>query len=142
MVILLALAGLGIGASVVLSGANTLTAFIGIGSVLVAGFGIVISPWLARRSARGGIACTVAGLAAVAVAAVLLLTSPASNSDLWVLINLGRFGGALAAALGLALTLHAAVLRTLGPSRALGLIAADVVALGVAVVIAGWETRS
>ncbi len=142
MAILLALAGAGIGLSVVLSGANMVTAGIGIASVLVAAIGIVSAPWLAPRSGPVGAACSVVGLGVVILAAVLLLTAPPSNSGLWVPINLGRFGGVIVAALGLALTVHAAVLGRLGLSRAVGLVLADMLALAIGVVFAGWETRS
>ena len=141
MIILLALAGAGIGASVVLSGANMITTFVGIGSVLIAGFGIVTAPWLSRRSAPGAVASTVTGVAGEALALLLLLTSPATNSDLWMPINLGRFGGVLFAQLGVALALHAAYMRTLGPGRVAGLVLTNGVALGIAAVIAAWETR-
>lgn len=142
MVILLALAGAGIGLSVVVSGANMITAFIGTASVLVAAIGIVSAPWLAPRSGPAGVACSVVALAGEAVAALLLLTSPPSNSDLWVSINLGRFGGLIVAGLGVALTVHAAVLGRLGLSRTLVLFLADMLALAIGVAIAGWETRT
>jgi hypothetical protein len=113
----------------------------GITAVLVAVFGSMTAPLLASRSGRGSLACTAVGLIGVLVAALLLLTSPPSNSDLWVPINLGRFGGVLVAELGLALSLHAAVLGRLGPRRAVVLISANVLALAIGVLFADWETR-
>ncbi len=142
VIILLAIAGAGIGLSVVLAGANMITAFVGMGSVLVAGVGIVTAPWLASRSGRGAVACTVVALAGVLLAVILLLPSPPSNSNLWVPINLGRFGGLIVAQLGLALTVHAALLRSLGPARALVLVSANVLAVVIGVAFAGWESRS
>lgn len=142
VVILLVVAGAGIGLSVVLAGANMITAFFGMGSALVAGLGIVSAPWLAPRSSLGAVACTVVALAGVLLAAILLLPSPPSNSHLWVPINLGRFGGLIVAQLGLALTVHAAVLRRLGPVRALVLLSANVLAVVIGVAFAGWESRS
>lgn len=142
VVILLVVAGAGIGLSVVLAGANMITAFFGMGSALVAGVGIVSAPWLAPRSSLGAVACTVVALAGVLLAAILLLPSPPSNSNLWVPINLGRFGGLIVAQLGLALTVHAAVLRSLGPVRALVLLSANVLAVVIGVAFAGWESRS
>jgi hypothetical protein len=141
VVILLVVAGVGIGLSVALAGANMITAGIGMASVLVAAIGIVCAPWLAPRSGPAGVACSLIGLGGVTIAALLLLSSPASNSDLWVLINLGRFGGVIVAILGLALTVHAAVLGRLGLSRAVGLALADILALAIGIVFAGWETR-
>ncbi len=142
VVILLGVAGVGIGLGVVLAGANMITAFLGMASVLVAGIGIVSAPWLAPRSIHGAVACTVVALAGVLLAAILLLTSPPSNSDLWVPINLGRFGGLIVAQLGLALTVHAAVLRSLDPVRAIVLVSANVLAVVIGLAFAGWESRS
>ena len=142
VVILLVVAGVGIGLSVVLAGANIITAFFGIASALVAGVGIVSAPWLAPRSSRGAVACTVVSLAAVLLAVILLLPSPPSNSSLWVPINIGRFGGLIVAQLGLALTAHAAVQRSLAPVRALMLVSANVLAVVIGVAFAGWESRS
>lgn len=141
MVIVLIVAGVGIGLSVALSGANWITAGIGIASALVAAIGIVCAPWLAPRSVSAGVACSVLGLGAVTIAAILLLSSPPSNSGLWVPINLGRFGGFMVAMLGLALTVHAAVLGRLGLIRAGGVVLAGLLALAVSIAFAGWETR-
>ncbi len=142
VVILLALAGAGIGVSVVLSGANMVTGFIGMAAVLVAAIGIVSASWLAPRSARAAIACGVIALAGEALAALLLLTSPQSNSHFWVVINIGRFGGVLVAALGLALTVHAGLLGRLALRRAGVLVLVDMLAFAIGAAIAGWETRS
>lgn len=142
VIILLAIAGAGIGLSVVLAGVNMITAFVGIGSVLVAGVGIVTAPWLASRSGRGAVACTVVAIAAVIVAALILVTSPPSHSSLWMPINIGRFGGVIVAQLGLALTLHAAVVRRLGPMQALVLVFANALAVAIGIAIAGWESRA
>jgi hypothetical protein len=140
--ILLSIAGAGIALSVLGSRASMPTGFAGMASVLVAAFGIVTAPWLASRSSRGSVACGAVAVAAEVLAASLLLTSPASNSDLWVPINLGRFGGVLAAVLGLALSLHAALLGRIGTARALVLVSANVVAIAIGVAIADWETRA
>lgn len=142
VVILLVVAGVGIGLAVVLAGANMITAFVGIASMLVAGVGIVSAPWLAPRSSRGAVACTVVSLASVLLAAILLLPSPPSNSNLWVPINLGRFGGLVVAQLGLAFSVHAGVVRSLTPVRALVLIAANLLAVIIGLAFAGWESRS
>ena len=141
VVILLIVAGVGIGLSVALSGANMITAGIGMASVLVAAIGIVSAPWLAPRSGPAAVACTVIALVAVTSAAILLLPSPPSNSHLWVPINLGRFGGFAVAMFGLALTVHAAVLGRLGLGRAVGLVLVGILALAIAVAFAGWESR-
>jgi hypothetical protein len=143
VIILLSIAGVGIALSVLGFGfgATMGTGIAGIASVLVAAFGIVTAPWLASRSGRGSVVCTGAGLVGVVIAALLLLTSPPSNSNLWVPINLGRFGGVLVAELGLALSLHAAVLGRLGPRRAVVLVSANVLALAIGVLFADWETR-
>ncbi len=119
-----------------------LTGFTGIASVLVAAFGIVTAPWLASRSGRGSVVCTAVAVGAEIVAALLLLTSPPSNSNLWVPINVGRFGGVIVAELGLALSLHAALLGRLGWRRALTLVSADVLAIAIGIAIAGWESRA
>jgi hypothetical protein len=124
-----------------LGAANIGTVFTGIASVLVAVFGSATAPWLASRSGRGSVVCSAVGLAAEVVAASLLVTSPPSNSNLWVPINLGRFGGVIVAVLGLALSLHAALLRRFGWGRALALVAANIIAVVIGVAIADWETR-
>ena len=82
---------------------------VGIASVLVAAMGIVITPLLAARSPRVSVASSTIAVIAEIVAALLLLSSPPSNSDLWIPINLGRFGGVIVAEFGLALSVHAAV---------------------------------
>jgi hypothetical protein len=141
VLILMSIAGVGIAVSVLGVGANTAAAFASIASVVVALFGIVSAPWLALRSGRGAVTCSAVGLAVEIVAAVLLLTSPPSNSHLWVPINLGRFGGVIISELGLALTLHAAALGRLGSRRALALVSANVLAVAIGVAVADWETR-
>jgi hypothetical protein len=139
--ILVVVAGVGIGLSLVLLGVNMVSGFTGMASALIAAIGIISAPWLAPRSGPVAVACSVAALAATALAALLLLSSPPSNSELWVLINVGRFGGLIVAGLGIALSLHAAVVRSIGPSRALGLVIANGVALAIGIAIAGWESR-
>jgi hypothetical protein len=115
---------------------------IGIASVLVAAGGIVTTPWLAVRSGRGSVACSTIAVVAEIIAALLLLSSPPSNSDLWVPINLGRFGGVIVAELGLALSVHAAVLGRVRWGYGLALVLANVVAVAIGVAIADWETRT
>lgn len=139
--ILLSIAVVGISLSVLGVGANMIAGFTSIASVLVAALGIVSAPWLASRSGPGALACGAVALGVEVVAALLLLTSPPSNSHFWVPINLGRFGGVIVAELGLALTLHAAILRRLGPRRAVALVSANVLAVAIGVAIADWETR-
>jgi hypothetical protein len=138
VVILVVVAGVGIGLSLVLLGVNMVTGLTSTVSALIAAIGIISAPWLAPRSGPVAIACSVAALAATALAALLLVSSPQSNSELWVLINVGRFGGLIAAGLGIALSLHAALVRSIGPSRALGLVVANVAALVIGIAIAGW----
>jgi hypothetical protein len=140
--ILLATAGAGIALGVFGFAANKATGIAGIASVLVAAFGIVASPWLALHSRGGAITCTTLAVAGEVVAASLLLTSPPSNSDLWVPINIGRFGGVLVGEMGLALSVHAAVYGRLGWGRAVVISLANLVAVGIGVAIADWETRA
>jgi hypothetical protein len=115
---------------------------VAIASVVTAAGGIVTAPWLAGRSGRGSVGCSVVAVIAEIVAALLLLSSPASNSDLWVPINLGRFGGVIVAEFGLALSVHAAVLSRVRWGYALALVLANVVAIAIGVAIADWETRN
>jgi hypothetical protein len=141
VVILVVVAGVGIGLSLVLLGANMVTGFTSMASALVAAIGIISAPWLAPRSGPVAVACSVAALGATTLAALLLVSSPPNSSNLWVLINVGRFGGLIAAGLGIALSLHAAVVRSIGPSRAFGLFIASVIALAIGIAVAGWENR-
>jgi hypothetical protein len=126
---------------IALSLLHSVAGFTGAASVLVAAFGIMTSPWLAFRSERGSVACTTIALLAEIVAAVLLLSSPPSNSNLWVPINLGRFGGVIVAEFGLALSVQAAVLGRVRWGYALALVSANVLAVAIGVVFADWETR-
>ena len=139
--ILLAMAGVGIALGVFGAVANKTTGLAGIASVPVAGLGIVAATWLASRSRGGAIVCTALGLAGEVVAALLLITSPPSNSNLWIAINLGRFGGVLLAEMGLALSVHASVVGRLGWGRGLIFILANVLAIALGVALADWETR-
>lgn len=139
--VFLAMAGVGIALGVFGAVANKTTGIAGIATVPVAGFGIVAAPWLAFRSRGGAIVCSALGLTGEVGAALLLLTSPPSNSDFWIPINLGRFGGVLFAEMGLALSVHAAVIGRLGWGRGLVFILASVLAIAVGVAIADWETR-
>jgi hypothetical protein len=115
--------------------------FTGVASVLVAAFGIMTSPWLAFRSERGSVVCSTIALLAEIIAAVLLLSSPPSNSNLWVPINLGRFGGVIVAEFGLALSVQAAVLGRVRWGYALALVSASVIAIAIGLAFADWETR-
>jgi hypothetical protein len=139
--ICLAMAGVGIALGVFGAVANKTTGVAGIASVPVAGIGIVAAPWLAFRSRGGAIICSALGLIGEVVAALLFLTSPPSNSDLWIPINLGRFGGVLIAEMGLALSVHASVIGRLGRGRGLVFILASVLAVAIGVAIADWESR-
>ena len=142
VVILLLVAGAGIALSVVTFGANMLTVFTSIGAGFVAAIGAVTAPALAPRSVPAGVIGTVVAVALEGVAALLLLSFPASNSSLWVPINIGRFGGVIVAELALALSLHATVLRRLASRRAMALVSLNVLAIAIGVAIAGWENRS
>ena len=141
VVICLSIAGVGIALGVFGFAANKTTGLAGITAVLVAAIGIVAAPWLASRSRGGAIICSALGLIGEVVAASLLLTSPPSNSDLWIPINLGRFGGVLIAEMGLALSVHASVVGRLRWGRGLVFILASVLAVAIGVAIADWESR-
>ena len=141
VVICLVMAGVGIALGVFGAVANKTTGVAGIASVPVAAFGIVAAPWLALRSRGGAIVCSALGLIGEVVAALLLLTSPPSNSDLWIPINLGRFGGVLIAEMGLALSVHASLIGRVGWGRGLVFILASVLAVAIGVTIADWESR-
>jgi hypothetical protein len=140
--IFLAMAGVGIALGVFGFAANKTTGIAGIASLLIAAVGIVAAPWLAFRSRGGAFVCSALAITLEVVAALLLLTSPPSNSDLWVPINLGRFGGVLAGEMGLALSVHAAVLGRLGWGRATVLVLTNVLAVAIGVAIADWESRA
>jgi hypothetical protein len=84
---------------------------------------------------------TVLAVAMEVTAAVLLLSSPPSNSHLWVPINIGRFGGFVPAALGVALTLEAAALRRTDRRMVLALLVANFLAIAIGAAFLGWESR-
>lgn len=138
--ILLTVAGAGIALSVMAFGANMYVVGTGMAAALLAAIGLVSAGWLAPRSGRGAVVCSAVALGGEVVAALVLLTSPPSNSHLWVPINLGRFGGFIVAGLGLALTLHAAELRRLGP-RQVALVSVNILAIAIGIAFAGWENR-
>lgn len=140
MLILLSVAGAGIALSVVTFGANMYVMGTSMAAALVGAIAIVTAGWLAPRSGRGAVVCSAVALGVEVVAALVLLTSPPSNSHLWVPINIGRFGGLIVAGLGLALTLHAAELRRLAP-REVALVSVNILAIAIGIAFAGWESR-
>lgn len=140
VLILLSVAGAGIALAVVTFGANMYVMGTSMAAAFVGVIGIVTAGWLAPRSGRGAVVCSAVGLGVEVVAALVLLTSPPSNSHLWVPINIGRFGGLIVAGLGLALTLHAAELRRLGP-RPVALVSVNILAIAIGIAFAGWENR-
>ncbi len=140
VLILLSVAGAGIALAVVTFGANMYVMGTSMAAALVAAISVASAGWLAPRSRRGAVVCSAVALGIEVITALVLLTSPASNSHLWVPINLGRFGGLIVAGLGLALTLHAAELRRLGP-RQVGLVLVNMIAIAIGIAFAGWESR-
>ncbi len=84
---------------------------------------------------------TLLALALEIIAVLLLLTNPPSNSHLWSPINIGRFGGVIAAGIALALTVQALAEHRIRADRSVILISLNSLALVIGTTSLNWETR-